>query len=463
MDRVATDDFCARLADWALTQRWTRMSAQAQTRVRHLLVDTIGCALGGRPHPAVAQAASVAASLFGAGGVATGLGSGRRQSSLGAILDSGAAIRALDLNDFYWGPGLGGHPSDIFATGFAAAEEADRPVADLLCAVATGYEFYTRLMDLMRAGDPPWAWDHTCACAPSAALICGLLYGLEAPQLTEALAIALARAPVFSALRAGKISSVKAAAPALGQIDGVLAVRLAQAGMTGPKDAVAGARGLEAIIVPGADIAHIVPQAGDAERVLDITVKRFPCMGTGQAATATAVELRRRLGGHVEAIKSIDMEVSDSGIVRRQTADVYRRPDRRETADHSFYAIFGMALADGKLEAAQFAARRWTDPDVVSIIERLTLRPTLPGESEGVFPARAHVSLLDGTTLVVDMPYAPGHRLNPIDEAGIAEKYLSFAAPAIGEDKAGRVLSLCLDRARDAPVREVLALCASAA
>ena len=414
------DDFCARLARWTLAQRWQDLSADAQERARHLLLDTIGCALGGRGHPAVSQSVSIAETVFDGRAIATGLGSGMRRSLLGAILDSGAAIRALDLNDFYWGPGLGGHPSDIFATGFAIAEETDSTIADLLNAVAAGYEFYTRLMDLMRAGDPPWAWDHTCACAPSAAIIAGLLLKLDEKQLAEALAISLARAPVFSALRAGKISSVKAAAPALGQIDGVLAVRLAQAGMTGPKEAVAGARGLEAIIVPGADIARILPPECAESRLLDITIKRFPCMGTGQAATATAVELRRCLNGEIDRIASIDMEVSDSGIVRRQTADIYRRPDRRETADHSFYAIFGMALADGKLEAAQFAAGRWMQPDVVSIVERLTLRPTLPGEAEGLFPARAHVTLLDGSKLTVDMPYAPGHRLNPIGEAGVA-------------------------------------------
>ena len=98
---------------------------------------------------------------------------------------------------------------------------------------------------------------------------------------------------------------------------------------------------------------------------------------------------------------------------------------------------------------------------MAAIIESLTLRPTLPGESEGVFRARAHVKLRDGTSLTVDMPYAPGHKLNPIDEAGMAGKYRGFAAPAIGEAKAERILDICLDRQKDARVRDILAFCAS--
>ena len=455
-------DLCGRLADWVSGWSFETTSDLCRKKARHLLVDTIGCALGGRGHPAVAQAASVASGLskgsLGGDGV-VGLGSGRRLSTIGAILDSGAAIRALDLNDFYWGPGLGGHPSDIFASGLAVASESDCSVSELLGAVSAGYELYTRLMDLMRAGDPPWPWDHTCACAPAAVLIAGRLLKLDEAQMAEALAIAFARAPVFSALRAGKISSSKAVAPALGQIDGVLACQLALAGMTGPRESIAGSRGIEAIVVPGAKLEHLIPQPGESERMLDITVKRFPCMGTGQAATAAAVELHHLLDGRQAEIASIDLDVSNSGIVRRQTADVYRTPDRRETADHSFYAIFGMALVDGRLEPSQFAARRWADADVASIIGKLTLHPVLPGEEEGVFPVNARMALRSGETLVVDMPYAPGHRLNPINEQGIVDKFRSFAEPAIGSERVERLLALCLDRKSDPSVRKILNLC----
>jgi 2-methylcitrate dehydratase len=456
------NDFCQRLSEWTISRTWAGMSVLAQQRSRHLLIDTIGCALGGRGHPAVEQASKVAESLFGsASPTSVGLGSGVRRSTLGSTLDSGSAIRALDLNDFYWGPGLGGHPSDIFAVALAVSEEADRSVTDLLCAVSAGYEFYTRLMDLMRAGDPPWAWDHTSACAPSSALICGILLDLDKEELTEAIAISIARSPVFSALRAGKISSVKAAAPALGEIDGLIATRLAQAGMTGPKDSVVGPRGLEAIILPGMDIEKILPEASHQERVLDITIKRFPCMGTGQSAAAAAIELRKRLDGNINLIASIDMDVSDSGIVRRQTSDIYRKPDRRETADHSFYAIFGMALADGKLEPSQFASRRWADSDVVSIIDKLKLHPTLPGEREGIFPARANAKLHDGRVLVIDMPYAPGHRLNPIDENAVTEKYRAFAYSKIGKTNAESILDRILDENKVTMVRDVMAFCTS--
>ncbi len=453
------EDICGRIAGWAQQQRWSALSAPSQERIRNLFIDTLGCAFAGRPHPAVAQSSSVARALW-KGDEATGLGSGRKFGLLGAMLDSGAAIRALDLNDFYWGPGLGGHPSDVFATALAVAEQNDRTLADMLAAVATGYEFYTRLMDLMRAGDPPWPWDQTSACAPSATLIAAQLLKPSEEQLAQALAISLARAPVFSALRAGKISSVKAAAPALGQADGVIALQLAMAGMTGPRGAVDGLRGLEAIIVEGSSLDHLLPRNGEAERVMDITVKRFPCMGTGQAATAVAVALHEQLGARLTEIESITLQVSDSGIVRRQTADVYRRPDRRETADHSFYAIFGIALIDGKLSPDQFAARRWESPEVARVIDGLTLVPDLPGEAEGIFPARGHVRMRDGSVVTIDMPYAPGHRLNALSEAQFDAKFRAFSEPVIGSRRASNILALCRKAPEQVRIRDILHACA---
>jgi len=455
------NDLCERLADWSATWNWNRLSEPAREMMRRLFLDTLGCALGARDHPAVHQSAVVARSITGLA-VATGLGSGSRLSVLAATLDSGSAIRALDLNDFYWGPGQGGHPSDIFAVAIAVAEETGATVGDMLAAVAAGYEVYTRLGDLMPAGTNAWAWDHTTCCAMSTALICGRLYGLDRTQLAEALAIAAARSPVFSGLRAGRISSAKAAVPALAQMDAFLATQLARAGMTGPREAIEGPRGLLAIVGPGSDIGHLLPSPEDEERVLAITIKRFPSMGTSQASTAAAVELHRRLGGNIAGIDKLTIRLSDAGIVQRQTADVYRRPDRRETADHSFYALFAMALLDGRLEAAQFAADRWKQPDALAVIDRMTLVPDLPGASEGVFSAIATAVLDNGETVVVEMPYAPGHPRNPLDDVATAEKFRSFAEPVLGREGAGCVIDACGPASDGRQVREIVSLLAAA-
>ncbi len=455
-------DICERLAEWSARVEWRGISTPARDMARRLFLDTLGCAIGAREHPAVHQAATVAR-VLGGGPVALGLGSGTRAGVPAAILDSGAAIRALDLNDFYWGPGLGGHPSDIFAVALAVAEETGATVGDMLAAIVAGYEVYTRMTDLFPAGPTPWPWDHTTACALSTALICGRLYGLDQAQQAEALAIAAARAPAFSALRAGRISSVKAAVPAMAQMDAWLATRLAMAGMTGPRgDAITGPRGLSAVTGPDADLGHLVPAGGEPERVLAITIKRFPCMGTGQAATAAALELHRRLGGRTDRIRALTLRIADAGITRRQTADVYRRPDRRETADHSFYALFAMAALDGRLTAGQFAAARWRDPEAVAIIDGMTLVPDLPGEEEGIFAAHVTATLAEGAPVVVDMPYAPGHPRNPLDDAETARKFRECAEPAVGAEQAGRIIAACGPQSDAAPVREVAGLLARA-
>ena len=47
-----------------------------------------------------------------------------------------------------------------------------------------------------------------------------------------------------------------------------------------------------------------------------------------------------------------------------------RRPESRETADHSFYFLVAAALLDGELTPRQFENERWTDPAVIDLMAR---------------------------------------------------------------------------------------------
>lgn len=448
---------CEKFAEWAIAQKWDRLSSDAQTMARRLMIDTLGCAIAGRSVPAAIKSAAVASSSLGGPGVATGLASGAKLPALGAMLDSGAAIRALDLNDIYWGRASGGHPSDIFAAAFAVAEAKNASIGEMLTAVAVGYEMFIRLADSL---DFKRHYDHTTAACMGAAAIAGYLKKLDVARFANGLAIAFASSPRMSILRRGAVSEVKAPAPALAEISGVLGIDLAEATLTGPVKAVDVADyGIPIMFHKGMGVEGLIPTMGGRLRILDVAIKRYPCIGTGQSTAATGAALYAKIGGRIDRIRKVHLRTQDDDVSRSQIGADFRHPDTREWADHSFWALFGMALTDGKLLPAQFAAARWMDKDVQDLLNKTTMAADLTVNEPGRLSANATATLDDGSVVEVDTPYAPGHPKNPLDEAGVLVKFHECADPVLGKSKADAIVAAWQKADANMPVRDLVALC----
>jgi 2-methylcitrate dehydratase len=431
-----------------------RAATPADRAARVLLLDSLACAVAARDHPAVAKATVAATALFG-GDSATGLGSSGRYGVAGAVLDSGAAIRALDFNDFYWGAGIGGHPSDLYALTLAVAESTRSNLGQLLHATAIGYEVYLRLLDLMRSDGP---FDHTTAMTLAGAAATGRLLALDTTSMTQALAIAVVRGPALSALRQGAISEAKAVAPALAAINGLMAAQLAAAGIGGPVAAACGPLGLQTIVAAGADLGRLAEPCGFGSKLVQVSVKRYPCIGTAQAAVAVACALHRQAAAARSAIERIEFQLADHHLVRHQTTAAYRRPEQRETADHSFYSLLAMAMADGDVTPAQFAVGRWRDPDIHALSDRIEFSFGLAGGTDGVFAARAQAVLADGGRIAAAVDHPPGHPAAPLDDAAITAKFHACVRGRLAQGRAHEVVESCLHGSGQAPVGHLVQL-----
>jgi 2-methylcitrate dehydratase len=444
-----------RFVTWARRQKWELLEPEVQSHAMHLLFDTIGCAIAGRSHTAARKSAEAAARLLG-GCAAIGLGTGSRLTELGAILDTGAAIRALDLNDIYWGRSSGGHPSDIFATAFAMAEAADTSLEEMLTAIVVGYELYIRFIDAL---DFRKHFDHTTAGCMGAAAIAGCLRKLDADQFADGLAIAFASSPCLIAFRRGHVTEAKAPAPALAQISGVLAMELAQAGLSGPVEGIEADYGIPALCRDGVNLGSLVPEDGAKPRILDVAIKRYPCIGTAQTTVATAVALHRKISGRIDRIKAIHLNVQDDDVCREQIGPAYRHPVNRETADHSFWAILGMSLADGGLSPTQLAAGRWRDADIQDLLSKTSMTATLSVDEPGRLSARAAVRLDDDSMLELEVPYAPGHPRNPLSAGEFWRKFHECVDPVLGDAKADFFEAVSAQAPQHMAVRSLIRKC----
>lgn len=428
-----------------------RLDGAVEHAARALWLDSVGCALAARSHPAVRHAVNAAARLE-PGAAATGLGSGALRGLLAATLESGAAIRALDYNDFYWGAGIGGHPSDLFAVSLALAEQAGASTRELLEATVAGYEVYLRVLDLM---EPHGAFDHTSAMPPATAAIAARLWRLDEEAAIDALAMAFVRGPAMGAMRHGAISQAKATAPAMAGQSGLMAALLARSGIGGPRAACLGPLGLGAWVRDRDRTMELGSAQAFGHAMLRVSIKRFSCIGTAQSAVAAAREIHRQAAGR--RLATVQARLADTALIHHQTSEPYRRPASRETADHSFFALLAMTLADGELVPAQFERGRWLDADVVALTDRLAFDCSLPVVRKGLFSAHLQARLEDGVVVTATVDHPPGHPLAPLSRAELLAKWHACASTVLDAAAREQLAQAALDDPLDLPVSRWLA------
>src|ERR1700709_303785 len=132
---------------------------------KRVLIDTLGCALGGYHTPAAAAARTIAEAVRPTANAprATGPVDGVSTSPELAAFANGVMLRVLDFNDSFHGKGNGGHPSDVTAGVLATAESAGGTGRSTLLGVVSAYEVFCRYVGQTGVGANPW--DHVTATA----------------------------------------------------------------------------------------------------------------------------------------------------------------------------------------------------------------------------------------------------------------------------------------------------------
>jgi 2-methylcitrate dehydratase len=392
--------------------------------IRRLVLDTLGCAIGAVGCEPVRLLAPLLRPPANAQDAATLIGSGQRVGLADAILHNGVLVRYLDFMDVYWARDVC-HPSENIPVALAAAEAGHHGGRALIEAIAVAYEAQVRLADSFSLEGI--GLHHVSAAGFVTPLIFGKLWGLSTREMAHAVALGGFRHLTSAALVQGRLSMAKAVGYALPSSECIASTRLAAAGFTGPLGA------LEALGVRDLDLC---PGTGSARRV---SLKRFPVQYTLQSPVEAALQLRERLGGRVDGIESITIEMHADAC--RRTADPAKfAPANRETADHSLPCCVAMALVDGELTARQFDSGRWHAREVRALMKKIRCDPSAALEERlpGGRPAKLFVRMRDGTghTILIEAPLGDASR--PMDDAQLRRKFLAQAVPAIGTDQAER-------------------------
>jgi len=407
-----------------------RLSDAAQDALKLRVLDSLGTALGALGAEPVAHVRALVED-FGGAPHCTLIGGGRSAPD-GAALLNGALVRYLDFNDSYLAPGETCHPSDNVAPVLAACQYAGASGRDFLAALAVAYQVQCRLSDVapVRAR----GFDHVTQGAYAVAAGVSRALGLDPARAANALAIAGTSLNALRVTRTGALSNWKGLAYPATAFGATHAAFLAARGITGPREVFEGNKGfMDAIAGP----FEIDWGREDLEAVTRTILKRFNAEIHSQSAIEALLELREEHGldaGNVERIELDIFEVAYNIIGGGEEGDK-TTVETKEQADHSLPYLLAVALIDGEVMPAQYAAERIGRDDVRRLLHRVEVRPD--PELSRRFPAehacRLRLRLRDGRVLAREKSDYEGFHTRPMSWDTVVAKFERLSAPYADE------------------------------
>jgi len=226
--------YLQRLADFAATTSLADLSAAARDRARWVLADCVPVIAAGMQEPEM-RALVERHLAHAASGTAWVIGAHRRTTMLDAALLNGTAGTWLELDE--GNLFAKGHPGiQVVPAAIAVAQESGASGADLLAAVALGYETSARVS---RAAETRLSiHPHGTYGVIGAAVAAGRLRGFDAQQMLELLNVSATMGMATSRRTLLDGATVRNIFTGHSGYMGLTAVRLVECGFTGEVDGV---------------------------------------------------------------------------------------------------------------------------------------------------------------------------------------------------------------------------------
>jgi 2-methylcitrate dehydratase PrpD len=411
-------------------------------------LDAVGVGLAASATTMGASYRGVARELAGSG-EASVFGSGRTAPADLAALINGGLIHSLEYDDTHTGSIVHGS-AVLAAVALAVAQSAGASGAEALGAYARGWEIFVRL-GLAAPGEFQREGFQITSAAGTmvAALVAADIAGLDENTAVNAVGIALSQSSgVFEFLTNG--SSVKSLHPGWAAHAGVLAARLAQAGMTGPQTALEGDRGLFKRFAGSehgaARFAGMIDDLGTRWHLPDCAFKLYPCCHYLHPFIEAALALRQR------GLKPDDIAQLTCRIAQGAAPIVCLPWEARQAASGhqmrwSLPAVVAAALHEGEVTLDTF--ERGLSDSARALASRIVWEPLEPNDFPNRFEAELSARRRDSSVVDIRLDDVYGNASRPAATADVLQKFRANAGRAIGAAAVGELEDALLGLDRD--------------
>jgi len=410
-----------RLAQFVWSLRDVDLPKGVMAFAKVCILDLFGSALAARGTPIALAARNFTEEALGPGR-ATCWDTGKKASIVGATWVNSVLASAVDIDD---GHRMAiGHPgSAIIPPTLAVAEQIRAHGRQLLEAVIAGYEIAIRVS---HARDPKQIENVTTGAwgAFGAAIGAGKLILHSITEIENALGLAAMFGPRLPGTFPGGRRMVKEGIP-WAAVAGVSSALLTRSGFTGPEKVFD--------FLPLYDPQRILQGLGKEFLILKTYFKRYPCCRWLHPIIEGLFSLMDEGSIQASQVKTLHIQTFSRAF------SLPNRP-RPETLEEAQFSIpFCSALAMTKKEEGFHHIRLsdLDDPMVIQLSERVRLEPQ-PGFDES-FPEKILSKItIETSTKKMEkvVSSVKGDPDNPLTKEQLEEKYLLYASPVLGREKA---------------------------
>lgn len=425
---------------------------------RHLLkrniLDSLGCAIAalpGKPFGALREQFDE----YGSGGRCSLLGGGSTSPDQAALYNS-ALVRYVDLLDSYMSPGGLCHPSDNFGAVLAAAEHASADGEAFMLALAVAYEIgcrITAVVPVMAKG-----FNHAIQLAVSSAAASGKLLGLDAQQLSHAIAIATVDNISLSCVHSEPVSYWKGFSPGITCMRAIYSASLAKRGFTGPLRLFEGPNGLVRMFDQPIDVNWEDPSL---EVVHQTVMKKYCSLIHGQPVLEATLALKRAHGLAGSDVENVTCDIFQMGydIAGGGGFGAKDDPQTKEQADYNLKYLIAAALLDDEVGPAQLEPARVQAADAQALLKRVTVRPdaAFSAQYPQALNTRVTIRCRDGRVVSKEHVGFEGGLDNPFTWERTVEKFNWLSEPYADSILRGQIVEL-VSRLEEHTIAELMQL-----
>ncbi len=414
----------------------------ARQAARLVILDTIGCMLGGST-TAEGRKVREMVQAMGECHEATLVGKVGRSSPYLAAFHNGFLARLLQLDDTHR-TSLNHVGSSIVAAALALAEARDRPGAEMERAVVLGYEVAVRVSLAVQPSHWQRGFDAAGTCnALGAAAAAGVLVELDAPSMANALGFAGTQAGGLLESRFAREDLSRPLNVARAAANGVMAALMAERGLAGPEDILDGHWGFLRSFSDGADPAPLAADLGRRYAVTEAGFRVHACRRYHHSTVDALLSLRPRIPRDPDSIREIRVRIFDRAAAAGNPA----APATPQEARGSIPYTLAVALLEGSVRPAYFAPDRLANPARIRLAEkvRVAADPELTAAFPGRWGSIVEVDLATGEQLSARVDTPKGEPEDPLSQEELLDKFYSLAAPAVGLHRAGN-LAGCIEQ-----------------
>ena len=412
------------LADFAVKLQFEQIPQVVVERAKDCIIDIVGvCAFGST----VASSKPVLdyAEHYGKGGRSTVLGTSLKVHAPMAALANGVFAHSFEMDNLV-SPSVGVHPgASLLPPALAVAQEVEASGRDFITAFVASFEVLHRIGDAALETAETVGFHSPGLTGPfGGAIVAGRLLKLNAEQMTNALGIAGSLSSGLLEFAKSGGGTVKRLHLGHGAQSGVMAAILARDGFAGPATILEGKFGYLNVFCRDRDTNRLTAGLGEVWKTTRIMFKRYSCHITAHVPVTAILQLKNRFGFAGDDVEDVTVAGSQKMLSHHNIAEP------RDLAMAQYSTPFCVALAcylDPR-DPSVFSETTLNDQAIRNLCRNVKLQLRTQTTVQNPLASGVTVRLKDGRELLEEIEYFPGMPEQPLDRAGLREKFETITA-----------------------------------